>query len=69
MVLRADRQEGRTSKNLSFQTVMLEKTPESLSDSKEIKPVNIKGDQPRIFTGRNDDEAEAPVFWSSDVNR
>ena len=69
MVLRADRQEGRTSKNLSFQTVMLEKTPESLSDSKEIEPVNIKGDQPRIFTGRNDDEAEAPVFWSSDVNR
>ena len=69
MVLRADRQEGRTPKNLSFQTVMLEKTPESLSDSKEIKPVNIKGDQPRIFTGRNDDEAEAPVFWSSDVNR
>ena len=69
MVLRADRQEGRTPKNLSFQTVMLEKTPESLLDSKEIKPVNIKGDQPRIFTGRNDDEAEAPVFWSSDVNR
>ena len=69
MVLRADRQEGRTPKNLSFQTVMLEKTPESLSDSKEIKPVNIKGDQPRIFTGRNDDEAEAPVLWSSDVNR
>ena len=48
---------------------MLEKTPESLLDSKEIKPVNVKGDQPRIFTGRNDDEAEAPVFWSSDVNR
>ena len=69
MVLRADRQEGRMPKNLSFQTVMLEKTPESLLDSKEIKPVNIKGDQPRIFTGRNDDEAEAPVFWSSDVNR
>ena len=48
---------------------MLEKTPECLLDSKEIKPVIIKGDQPRISTGRNDDEAEAPVFWSSDVNR
>ena len=69
MVLRADRKEGRTPKNLSLQTVMLEKTPECLLDSKEIKPVIIKGDQPRISTGRNDDEAEAPVFWSSDVNR
>ena len=49
---------------------MLENTPESLLDSKEIKPVNIKGDQPWIFTGRNDDDdAEAPVFRSSDVNR
>ena len=27
-------------------------TPESPLDSKEIKPVNLKGDQPRIFTGR-----------------
>ena len=38
-------------------------------DRKEIKPVNLKGDQPWIFTGRTDAEAEAPVFWSSDVNR
>ena len=48
--------------------MVLEKTPESPVDSK-IKPVNLKGDQPRIFTGRTDAEAEAPVFWSSDVNR
>ena len=47
-------------------TVVLEKTPESLLDSKEIKPVNHKGDQPWIFTGSTDVEAEAPVFWSSD---
>ena len=33
-------------------TVVLEKTPESPLDSKEIKPVNLKGDQPWIFTGR-----------------
>ena len=46
---------------------MLEKTPESPLNSKEIKPVNLKGDQPQIFTGKTD--AEAPVFWSSDVNR
>ena len=40
-----------------------------LKNSKEIKPVNLKGDQPWIFIGRTDAEAEAPVFWSSDVNR
>ena len=49
---------------------MLEKTPESTFDRKEIKSVNLKGDQPRIFTGSTDAEAEVPpVFWSSDVNR
>ena len=37
--------------------------------SKEIKSVNLKGDQPWIFTGRADAEAKAPVFWSSNVNR
>ena len=47
--------------------MVLEKTPESPLNSKEIKPVNLKGDQPQIFTGKTD--AEAPVFWSSDVNR
>ena len=48
---------------------MLEVTPESLLDSKEIKPVNRKGDQHRIFTRRTDAEAEAPAFWSYDANR
>ena len=48
---------------------MLEKTPESPLDSKEIKPLNLKGDQPWIFTESTDAEAEAPVFWSCDVNR
>ena len=43
--------------------------PESPLDSKEIKPVNLEGDQPWIFTGGSDAEPEAPVFWSSDVNR
>ena len=38
-------------------------------DSKEIKPVNLKGDQPWIFMGRTHAEAETPVFWSSDANR
>jgi len=45
--------------------MVLEKTAESPLDSKKIKPVNFKGDQPWIFTGRTDAEAEAPVFWSS----
>ena len=45
----------------------LEKTPESPLDSKEIKPVNSKGNKPWIFIGRTDAEAEAPVFWSPDV--
>ena len=31
-------------------------------DSKEIKPVNPKGNQPRIFIGGTDDEAEAPIL-------
>ena len=33
-------------------------------DSKEIKPVNPKGNQPQIFTGRTDAEAEALLLWS-----
>ena len=41
---------------------MLEKTVESLLDSKEIKPVNPKGNQPQILIGRTDAEAEAPVL-------
>ena len=31
-------------------------------DSKEIKPVNPKGNQSRIFIGRTDAEAEAPIL-------
>ena len=38
-------------------------------DSKEIKPVNLKGNQPSILSGRTDAGAETPVFWSSDVSR
>ena len=47
--------------------MVLEKTHGSPLDSKEIKPVNLNGGQPWIFTGRTD--AEAPVFWSSGVHR
>ena len=46
---------------------MLEKTLESLSDSKKFKPVNLKGNQPRIFTGKTDAEAEAPILRPPDM--
>ena len=46
---------------------MLEKTLEIPFDSKELKPVNPKGNQPRIFIGRTDAEAEAPVLWLPDA--
>ena len=46
---------------------MLEKTLESPLDYKEIKPVNPKGNQPWISTGRID--AEALIFQPPDVKR
>ena len=55
-------------KNWWLWTVVVEKTPESLLGSKEIKSINLKRNQSWIFTGRTDTEIEAPVFWSSDVN-
>ena len=64
-----DHKKGRMPKNWCLQTMVLEKTPESPLDSKEIKPVNLKGDQPWIFTGKTDAKAEALVFWSTDVHR
>ena len=47
--------------------VVLEKTLESPLDSKEIKPVNPKGNQPSIFIGRIDAEAEALILWPLDM--
>ena len=43
--------------------MVLEKTLESLLDSKEIQPVHSKGDQPWDFFGRNDAKTETPVLW------
>ena len=40
---------------------------ESPLDRKEIKPVNPKGNQARIFIGRNDAEVEAPILWPPDA--
>ena len=54
--------------NWCFSTVVLEKTLESPLDYKEIKLVHPKGNQSWIFTGRTDNEAEAPIHWPPDVN-
>ena len=62
-----DHKEGQVPKNWCFQTEVLEKTLESPLDSKEMKPVNSKENQPSIFIGRTDAEAETPVLWPPDV--
>ena len=49
-------------------TVVLEKTPESPLDYKEIQPVNPKGNWSWILIERTDAEAGTPILWSSDVN-
>ena len=59
-----DHKEGWAEKNWCFQTVVLEKTLKSPLDSKEISP---KGNQPWIFFGRTDAEAEAPILRPPDV--
>ena len=62
-----DYKESWVLNNWCFWTVVLEKTLESPLDYKEIKPVNPKGNQPWIFIGRTDAEAETPIFWSSEA--
>ena len=58
-----DHNEGWAPKNWCFWTVVLEKTLESSLDYKEIKPVNLKGNRPWTFIGRNNAETEAPILW------
>ena len=62
-----DHKKGWTPKNWCPQTVVLEKTLESLLDSKEIQPVHSRGNQPWIFIGSTDAEAEAPILWKPDA--
>ena len=64
-----DCEESWALKNWCFWTVVLEKTPESSLDSKEIKLVNPKGDQPWLFIVRNDAKAEAPILWPPQAKR
>ena len=58
-----DHKESWAPKNWCFWTDMLEKTLENPLACRKIKPVNNK----RIFIGRTDAEAEAPILWSPDM--
>ena len=62
-----DCEESWVLKNWCFWTVVLEKTPESPLDCKEIQTVNSKGDWSWVFFGRNDAQAETLVLWPPHV--
>ena len=62
-----DYKESWAPKNWYFWTVVLEKTLENPLDCKEIKQVSPKGNQPWIFIGRTDAEAETWIFCPPDV--
>ena len=62
-----DHKEGWVLKNSCLETVVLEKTLESSLDSKEIEPVNPKGNQPCIFIGKTNAKAEIPILWPPDA--
>ena len=62
-----DHKESWVPKNWCFWTVVWEKTLESPLDCKEIKPVNLKGNQSWIFIGRTDAKTEAPILWPPDA--
>ena len=58
-----DYKESWAPKNWCFWTVALAKTLESPLNCKDINPVNPKGNQSGILTGRTDAEAETPIVW------
>ena len=66
-MLELDHKEGWAPKNWCFWTVVKKKTLESPLDSKGIKPIYPKENQPWIFIGRTDTEAEAPILWPPDA--
>ena len=61
-----DHKESWELKNWCFWIVMLEKTPESALNCKEIKPVYPKGNRAWIFLERTDSEADFPILWPPD---
>ena len=64
-----DHKEGWALKYWCFRTAVLEKTLKSSLDSKEIKAVNSKGNQPWIYIGRTDAETEVPILWAPDAKK
>jgi len=47
--------------------VVLKKTLERPLDTKEIKPVNLKGNLPKILIVRTAAETEAPILWAPEA--
>ena len=62
-----DYKESWAPKNWCFWSTVFKNTLENLLDCMVIKPVNPKGNQPWIFIGRTDAEAEAPILWQPDA--
>ena len=67
MDVRVEYKESWVPKNWWFCTLLLEKTLDSPLDSKEIQPVNPKGNHSWLFLGIIDTEAETPIFWPPDA--
>ena len=62
MDVRVGLQRKLSAKELMLLNCGVGETLESPLDSKDITPVNPKGNQPLIFIGRTDAEAEAPIL-------
>ena len=62
-----DHKEGWMLNNWCFWAVVMEETLESPLDCKEVKSVNLKGNQSWIFIERTDAEVESPMLWPPDV--
>ena len=62
-----DYKESWVPKNWCFWTVVLEKILKSPLDCKEVKLVNVKGNQSWIFIGRTDAEPKTPILWPPDA--
>ena len=61
-----DHKESLVLKNWCFWTVVLEKTPESHLDYKDIQPVHLKRNQSWVFIGSTDAKAETLILWPPD---
>ena len=62
-----DHIEGWVPKNWCFWTVVFKKMLQSPLDCKDIKPLNLKGNQPWIFIRRTNAETETPILWAPDA--